>query len=117
MELQRKRIGDRKWIFCMAAILFVASLSAKPVARGTQLSKSPALYSGSHIEKTWIPMSDGVRLAVTLYLPEGARPGEKFPAILEYIEILQASRETPSRCAIRAVRSLRASKMATSMAR
>jgi len=31
-----------------------------------------------------IPMKDGVRLAATLYMPDGAKPGEKFPAILEY---------------------------------
>ncbi|MGA8222584.1 MAG: CocE/NonD family hydrolase [Candidatus Acidiferrales bacterium] len=30
-------------------------------------------------------MKDGVRLAVNLYMPEGARPDEKFPAILEYL--------------------------------
>ncbi len=29
-------------------------------------------------------MKDGIRLAVTLYMPEGAKPAEKFPAILEY---------------------------------
>jgi uncharacterized protein len=85
MKLQRKRIGYRKWILCMTAILFVASLGAKPVARGTQTSTSPTLYSGIRIEKTWILMPDGVKLAVTLYLPESAKPTEKFPAILEYI--------------------------------
>jgi uncharacterized protein len=40
---------------------------------------------GVRIEKTWIPMSDGVKLAVTLYSPGDAKAGEKFPAILEYI--------------------------------
>ncbi|HKT90353.1 MAG TPA: CocE/NonD family hydrolase [Candidatus Sulfotelmatobacter sp.] len=35
------------------------------------------------MEKTWIPMKDGVRLAATLYMPDGAKPGEKFPALLE----------------------------------
>jgi predicted acyl esterase len=37
------------------------------------------------MEKAWIPMKDGVRLAVTLYMPEGAKPGEKFPALLDYL--------------------------------
>ncbi len=37
------------------------------------------------MEKTWIPMKDGVRLAATLYMPGGAKPGEKFPALLEYL--------------------------------
>ncbi len=30
-------------------------------------------------------MNDGVRLAATLYMPDGAKPGEKFPALLEYL--------------------------------
>ena len=30
-------------------------------------------------------MKDGVRLAVNLYMPEGAKPADKFPAILEYL--------------------------------
>jgi uncharacterized protein len=32
------------------------------------------------VEQTWIPMSDGVRLAVTLYLPDGAN---RVPCLLE----------------------------------
>jgi len=40
---------------------------------------------GVKIEKAWIPMRDGVRLAVSLYMPTGARPDEKFPALLEYL--------------------------------
>jgi predicted acyl esterase len=30
-------------------------------------------------------MKDGVRLAATLYMPQGAKPTEKFPALLEYL--------------------------------
>jgi len=30
-------------------------------------------------------MKDGVRLAATLYMPQGAKPEEKFPALLEYL--------------------------------
>ncbi|MGB8761458.1 MAG: CocE/NonD family hydrolase, partial [Candidatus Sulfotelmatobacter sp.] len=37
------------------------------------------------MEQAWIPMKDGVRLAATLYMPDGAKPGEKFPALLEYL--------------------------------
>ncbi|MGA8151613.1 MAG: CocE/NonD family hydrolase [Terriglobales bacterium] len=44
---------------------------------------SPAAY-GVRMETAWIPMKDGVRLAATLYMPDGAKPEEKFPAILEY---------------------------------
>ena len=37
------------------------------------------------MEQAWIPMKDGVRLAATLYMPDGAKPGETFPALLEYL--------------------------------
>jgi uncharacterized protein len=37
------------------------------------------------MERVWIPMKDGVRLAATLYMPDGAKPGEKFPALLDYL--------------------------------
>ena len=30
-------------------------------------------------------MKDGVRLAATLYMPDGAKVDEKFPALLEYL--------------------------------
>lgn len=30
-------------------------------------------------------MPDGVRLAATLYMPDGAKPSERFPALLEYL--------------------------------
>ena len=36
------------------------------------------------MENAWIPMRDGVRLSVTLYMPDGGKAGEKFPAVLEY---------------------------------
>jgi putative CocE/NonD family hydrolase len=37
-----------------------------------------------HIEHTWIPMSDGIRLAARLWMPEDAET-QPVPAILEYI--------------------------------
>ena len=37
------------------------------------------------MEQAWIPMKDGVRLAATLYMPDGAKAGEKLPALLEYL--------------------------------
>jgi len=45
---------------------------------------SPPVY-GVRLLKVWIPMQDGVRLAATLYMPYGAKPKEKFPALLEYL--------------------------------
>jgi len=44
---------------------------------------SPPTY-GVRLENSWIPMKDGARLSVTLYMPDGAKAGEKFPAVLEY---------------------------------
>ena len=37
------------------------------------------------MEQQWIPMPDGVRLSATLYMPDNAKAGEKFPALLEYL--------------------------------
>lgn len=48
------------------------------------LPPSPPAY-GVRTELAWITMKDGVRLAATLYLPDGAKPAEKFPALLEYL--------------------------------
>ena len=62
----------------IASLLFAAALNSFALD-----PPSPPTY-GVRMENQWIPMKDGVRLAVTLYLPEGAKPGEKFPAILEY---------------------------------
>jgi hypothetical protein len=45
---------------------------------------SPPVY-GVRMERTWIPMKDGVRLAATLYFPDGARRSDRFPALLEYL--------------------------------
>ncbi|MGB2602734.1 MAG: CocE/NonD family hydrolase [Candidatus Sulfotelmatobacter sp.] len=45
---------------------------------------SPPAYR-VRMEQAWIPMKDGVRLAATLYMPDGAKPKDKFPALLEYL--------------------------------
>jgi len=45
---------------------------------------SPPTYK-VRMEQAWIPMKDGMRLAATLYMPDGAKPGEKLPALLEYV--------------------------------
>ena len=65
-------------IFLSTSLLFLSA--------PTQASEppSPPAY-GVRMEPAWIPMKDGVRLAATLYMPDGAKPGEKFPALLEYL--------------------------------
>jgi putative CocE/NonD family hydrolase len=50
-----------------------------------QSQSSPPVYPTMTRVKDWIPMTDGVRLAVNLYMPEDAKPDDKFPAILEYL--------------------------------
>src|ERR1700760_114657 len=35
--------------------------------------------------RTFIPLPDGVRLAATLYMPPSVKPGERSPALLEYL--------------------------------
>jgi len=42
-----------------------------------------AATHGLQIEKTSIPMKDGVRLAVTLYEPADLKHGARCPALLE----------------------------------
>ena len=37
----------------------------------------------------WIPMEDGVRLAVSLWLPEGAEAGRAAPVVLEALPYLE----------------------------
>jgi len=46
--------------------------------------KGRKLYKFS-IEKRWLTMPDGVRLAASLYIPKAKRRGEVFPTLLEYL--------------------------------
>src|SRR5271170_3619011 len=64
------------FFYLLTSSFFLAAASARE-------PPSPPVY-GVRMEQAWIPMKDGVRLAVTLYMPDGAKAGEKFPAILEY---------------------------------
>jgi len=63
-------------VFCIVCIVVLSSFGSEPLS-------SPAY--GVRLEKTWIPTKDGVRLAATLYMPDGAKAGDKFPALLEYL--------------------------------
>ncbi len=59
---------------------------APPALAPIEIAPKPFVTKeGIRIEKTWIPMTDGVKLAVTLYSPGDAKPTDKVPAILEYI--------------------------------
>jgi predicted acyl esterase len=51
-------------------------------------SGAPGPQDAAHdfiVSEYWIPMHDGVRLSATIFLPQPARPGEKFAAVLEYL--------------------------------
>ena len=61
-------------------VMLSSALSAAVAA----VPPSPPAYD-VHLEKAWIPMKDGVRLAVTLYMPVAHKSGERFPALLEYL--------------------------------
>ena len=63
-------------IFCLLFVVTLQVMATEPA--------SPPVY-GVRMKQAWIPMKDGVRLAATLYMPEGAKPEEKFPALLEYL--------------------------------
>jgi predicted acyl esterase len=65
-------------------LLLAAALAPAAPAAGAALPPSPPAY-GLQITKTWITMHDGVRLAVTLYMPAGGKARERFPALLEYL--------------------------------
>ena len=48
-------------------------------------SAALATDRGVRLVQASIPMPDGVRLAATLYLPADLHPGERLPALLEYL--------------------------------
>jgi putative CocE/NonD family hydrolase len=72
----------RTVIFLLALPIFAAPALAQATA---PTNSSPAIYPSMNKVQSWIPMKDGTRLAVNLYMPEGAKPADKFPAILEYL--------------------------------
>src|SRR5215470_12819299 len=59
------------------AFVFLCSLA------GSLYAEAPRY--GVRMVQAWIPMPDGVRLSATLYMPDGGKANEKFPALLEYL--------------------------------
>jgi predicted acyl esterase len=65
-------------LLMLAALLaFSSKVSAAP--------RAPAALHTFRMVQEWIPMTDGVRLSATLYMPDALKAGEKFPALLEYL--------------------------------
>jgi len=54
------------------------------IKRPRPIKPGGKLYKFS-IEKRWLTMPDGVRLAASLYIPKAKRRGEVFPTLLEYL--------------------------------
>ena len=73
----------RLLVSALFVVVTLALVSGTAIPGNAVEPPSPPIYN-IRMEDTWIPMKDGVRLAVRLYLPEGAKAGEKFPAVLEY---------------------------------
>src|SRR5450631_983117 len=67
----------------LSRVTGILLLMAATAAAGT-LPPSAATH-GARLEKTLIRMQDGVRLAVTLYMPADLKPAERCPALLEYL--------------------------------
>ncbi|HUA14806.1 MAG TPA: CocE/NonD family hydrolase [Verrucomicrobiae bacterium] len=64
--------------------VILASLSLVSFSAFAIDPPSPPTY-GVRMEQAWIPMKDGVRLAATLYMPDGGKSSDRFPALLEYL--------------------------------
>jgi predicted acyl esterase len=62
--------------------LMLATVTALWLALATG---SQAIDRGVRLVKATIPMPDGVELAANLYMPADLRPGERVPALLEYL--------------------------------
>ncbi len=65
-------------------VIGVLVLAAAFSTAGAAAAPSAPVH-GVELEKTWIPLKDGVRLAATLYRPTPLKAGERFPALLEYL--------------------------------
>jgi predicted acyl esterase len=68
---------------CAIALIFFALLAIS--ARVRALPAQPPAEGSVSMRRQWIPMSDGIRLSATLYMPDNMKPGDKFPALLEYL--------------------------------
>lgn len=55
-----------------------------PPSPGAKEGASPPVYDFK-IEDGWLPMKDGVRLAVTYYTPVPRSAGERFPVLFEFL--------------------------------
>jgi len=82
IRIEKNGVGEIFRLLLLPALLILLTV-ASALSSFATVPPSPPAY-GIRMEDTWIPMKDGVRLAVKLYMPDGAKAGDKFPAVLEY---------------------------------
>ncbi len=93
---------------CAAAFVLTVAIALSACADGAPRVSKPFAYSGYtepeytgvDVRSTYVPMSDGVQLAVDMYLPKDGPARDAFPVILEYTPY-QRSRIDPATGQIR----------------
>ena len=79
MPFMAALVRSRFWML-LGSIALTASADLHLAVAGERQSDH-----GVRVLRTSIPMTDGVQLAATLYMPGDLRPGERVPALLEYL--------------------------------
>jgi len=74
-----------RFFFSIFSVLLHVLIAVALTVPSFSAVATPRTRYGVRMVQEWIRMSDGVRLSATLYMPEGAKPSEKFPALLEYL--------------------------------
>jgi len=69
----------------LALAILLAPLAISTGLRAVPVPKTQPVVRTVRMVQQSIPMPDGVHLSATLYMPDNAKPGEKFPALLEYL--------------------------------
>ena len=67
------------WLALVLLLPALAMAAETPGPNGVESQHAVTL------QEAWIPMPDGVRLAVDLYSPNGVKAGERLPVLLEYL--------------------------------
>ncbi len=74
----------------MLMLLCALAAHLEPVQERRALGESSAPTFDVALEEGWIPMPDGVRLAVDLWRPKGPGDSGRFPVLLEYLPYRKA---------------------------
>jgi len=80
--MKKNRVSLGKQVALLLLLLIILACNASAVGANHSENKSDVLYDFK-IVQGWLTMKDGVRLAVTYYLPIAKFAEEKFPAIME----------------------------------